>query len=131
MGIIDSCITQLKVRGPSRTCDESKEEEEEEFAIEASLTEPQIRARLGPQANPMGINISFMDVTYTVPVKEKGITNAKQVTNPKQILKGVRICEQILKPTRQPETDSQTNPKQILKGVTGSMRSGTINAIIT
>ena len=25
--IIDSCITQLKARGPSRTCNESKEEE--------------------------------------------------------------------------------------------------------
>ena len=27
---IDSCITQLKAQGPSRTCTESKEEEEEE-----------------------------------------------------------------------------------------------------
>ena len=27
--LIDSCITQLKAQGPSRTCDESKEEEEE------------------------------------------------------------------------------------------------------
>ena len=26
---IDSCITQLKAQGPSRTCNESKEEEEE------------------------------------------------------------------------------------------------------
>ena len=26
--IIDSCITQLKAEGPSRTCNESKEEEE-------------------------------------------------------------------------------------------------------
>ena len=26
---IDSCITQLKGQGPSRTCDESQEEEEE------------------------------------------------------------------------------------------------------
>ena len=26
--LIDSCITQLKVQGPSRTCNESKEEEE-------------------------------------------------------------------------------------------------------
>ena len=25
----DSCITQLKAQGPSRTCNESKEEEEE------------------------------------------------------------------------------------------------------
>jgi len=28
--LIDSCITQLKVQGPSKTCDESKEEEEKE-----------------------------------------------------------------------------------------------------
>ena len=28
--LIDSCLTQLKAQGPSRTCDESKEEEEEE-----------------------------------------------------------------------------------------------------
>ena len=28
--LIDSCITQLKVEGPSRTCNESKEEEGED-----------------------------------------------------------------------------------------------------
>ena len=28
MRLIDSCITQLKAQGPSRTCNESKEEEE-------------------------------------------------------------------------------------------------------
>jgi len=28
--LVDSCITQLKAQGPSRTCHESKEEEEEE-----------------------------------------------------------------------------------------------------
>ena len=27
--LIDSCITQLKAQGPSRTCNESTEEEEE------------------------------------------------------------------------------------------------------
>jgi len=26
--LIDSCITQLEAQGPSRTCDESKEDEE-------------------------------------------------------------------------------------------------------
>ena len=30
MRIIDSCITQLKAQGPSRTCNQSQEEEEEE-----------------------------------------------------------------------------------------------------
>ena len=29
---IDSCITQLKAHGPSRTCNESKEEDEEEVS---------------------------------------------------------------------------------------------------
>ena len=29
---IDSCITQLKAQGPSRTCNESKEEEEVDAA---------------------------------------------------------------------------------------------------
>jgi len=28
---IDSCITQLKAQGPSRTCNESKEEKEEDY----------------------------------------------------------------------------------------------------
>ena len=28
--LIDSCITQFKSQGPSRTCNESKEEEEED-----------------------------------------------------------------------------------------------------
>jgi len=33
--LIDSCITQLKAQGPSRTCNESTEEEEEEEEPEA------------------------------------------------------------------------------------------------
>ena len=33
MRLIDSCTTQLKAQGPSRTCDESKEEEEEDLQI--------------------------------------------------------------------------------------------------
>jgi len=31
--LIDLCITQLKAQGPSRTCNESKEEEEEVLAV--------------------------------------------------------------------------------------------------
>jgi len=31
--LIDSCITQLKAQGPSRTCNESKEEEEETWVF--------------------------------------------------------------------------------------------------
>ena len=32
LSLIDSCITQLKAQGPSRTCNERKEEEEEEVS---------------------------------------------------------------------------------------------------
>ena len=35
--IIDSCITQLKAQGPSRTCNESKAEEEEEELVPKSI----------------------------------------------------------------------------------------------
>jgi len=35
--LIDSCITQLKARGPSRTCNESKEEEEGKLLPASSL----------------------------------------------------------------------------------------------
>ena len=35
--LTDSCITQLKVQGPSRTCDESKEDEEEEAMVRIRL----------------------------------------------------------------------------------------------
>ena len=38
--LIGSCITQLKAQGPSRTCNESKEEEEEELRVR--------RAHAGP-----------------------------------------------------------------------------------
>ena len=31
--LIDFCITQLKAQGPSRTCNESKEDEEKKLAI--------------------------------------------------------------------------------------------------
>ena len=33
--LIDSCITQLKAHGPSRTCNESKDEEEEEADLDS------------------------------------------------------------------------------------------------
>ena len=36
--LIDSCITQLKAQGPSRTCNESKEEEEEEARVRGQLS---------------------------------------------------------------------------------------------
>ena len=38
--LIDSCITQLKSQGPSRTCDESKEKDEEECGTHFILQTP-------------------------------------------------------------------------------------------
>ena len=38
--LIDSCITQLKDQGPSRTCNESKEEEKEETCYESAFPSP-------------------------------------------------------------------------------------------
>jgi len=35
--LIDSCITQLKDQGPSRTCNESKEEEDSSGGLRSSL----------------------------------------------------------------------------------------------
>ena len=42
--LIDSCITQLKVQGPSRTCNESKEEED---TLVCFLSSPQVSVRKG------------------------------------------------------------------------------------
>ena len=42
--LIDSCITQLKAQGPSRTCNESKEEEED--LVLARTLEPLAALRL-------------------------------------------------------------------------------------
>jgi len=36
--LIDSFITQLKAQGPSRNCNESKEEEEEAYCLPAQVT---------------------------------------------------------------------------------------------
>jgi len=50
---IDSCITQLKARGPSRTCNESKEEEEAlgdggtALLLEVLQGRPQVLGELG------------------------------------------------------------------------------------
>jgi len=37
--LIDPCITQIKAQGPSRTCNESKEEEEEDLRLRVGRTE--------------------------------------------------------------------------------------------
>ena len=38
--LMDSCTTQLKAQGPSRTCNESKEEEEEAIGLLNPLSPP-------------------------------------------------------------------------------------------
>ena len=38
--LIYSCITQLKAQGPSRTCNESKEEEAKFFGVDSPLFSP-------------------------------------------------------------------------------------------
>ena len=45
MRLIDSCITQLMAQGPSRTCNESKEEDEEDSHLEATERSFQARVR--------------------------------------------------------------------------------------
>ena len=54
--LIDSCITQLKVQGPSRTCNESKKEEEEgEEGVRGDLASPQMAPRTYPPKMCPGI----------------------------------------------------------------------------
>jgi len=47
--LVDSCITQLKAQGPSRTCNESKEEEEprnpETRNLKPEIPNPETRSR--------------------------------------------------------------------------------------
>jgi len=55
--LIDSCITQLKAQGPSRICNESKQEEEEAFSrvVKLMVKFPEQRsARVNPKpsSNP-------------------------------------------------------------------------------
>jgi len=38
--LIDSCITQLKAQGPSRTCNESKEEEVSRLVVDTDWPVP-------------------------------------------------------------------------------------------
>ena len=45
--LIDSCITQLKAQEPSRTCNESKEEDEEAFIRTVSRSPCRLRAKRG------------------------------------------------------------------------------------
>ena len=53
MRLIDSCITQLKAQGPSRTCNEIKEEEEEGTwvlesgeDVDGAVDEDRVRSRI-------------------------------------------------------------------------------------
>ena len=64
MRLIDSCITQLKARGPRRTCDESKEGEEEE---EEEEEDPQPQKVSGIQSwSESGLSYRFNDCLVVV-----------------------------------------------------------------
>jgi len=65
---IDSCITQLKAEGPSRTCNESKEEEEEGNLLTATLGRVTSTYKLGNLTTygACGANVSLvLDVLST------------------------------------------------------------------
>ena len=47
--LIDSCIPQLKAQGPSRTCYESKEEDEDTVELRESES---VRERVGEKVAP-------------------------------------------------------------------------------
>ena len=53
--LIKSCITQLKVQGPSRTCNESKEEEEEGFTQVWELGRARFVVALVPDESREGV----------------------------------------------------------------------------
>jgi len=65
--LIDSCITQLKAQGPSRTCNDSKEEEEakvrkhqligERVDIPDARTLPQLLAPLALAGVALGLSL--------------------------------------------------------------------------
>ena len=46
--VIDACITQLKDQGPSRTCKESKEEEEDRYKVLVHPPTGVVAGRDGP-----------------------------------------------------------------------------------
>ena len=50
--LIDSCITQRKAQGPCRTCNESKEEEEEDIQTDdwRRTHQESLRSRVGGEA---------------------------------------------------------------------------------
>jgi len=74
--LIDSCITQLQVQGPSRTCNESKEEEEKNCWYLADFERSSPELKRGKRcARPFGIfhpHLSIVAVdTGTVMVDTK------------------------------------------------------------
>ena len=57
--LIDSCITQLKAQGPSRTCYESKEEEEEVYVLGFVVPGPGFRIQALRSRVQLGFNLRF------------------------------------------------------------------------
>jgi len=48
--LIDSCITQLKAQGPSRTCNENKEEEELVTELEETVAGMERQTAVGQRS---------------------------------------------------------------------------------
>ena len=63
--LIDSCITQLKAQGPSRTCNESKEEEEGSCEARAAS---EVRPPSTPESHRKIVSIENFDaMKFTTP----------------------------------------------------------------
>jgi len=59
--LIDSCITQLKAQGPSRTCNESKEEEE------ARMGPSGVRGRARLDMSEDSAHVGAIDLAFSQP----------------------------------------------------------------
>jgi len=64
--LIDSCITQLKAQGPSRTFDQSKEEEEE--------VTPCLPSLIIPSSTALGLTLRFRDETRSTQAELEFVT---------------------------------------------------------
>ena len=62
--LIDSCITQLKVQGPSRTCNESEEEEEEDTG--SRRTSPSFSNATGPSSSSLLLSRAEWSDTHSL-----------------------------------------------------------------
>jgi len=99
--LIDSCITQLKAQGPSRTCNESKGEEEDYFLPESRRTlNPYTPQPLNPQPQTQAKS------------KRKQIHNAKKSKRRAQVPRGVARGRLRRRRSPQPPQTPNSNPNK-------------------